>query len=68
MRFPVGACSVVLFAGTYLICYDTLFVVCFFSVVLAVMQFGFAALEVGSIRPKNTKAVLLKNISDAAIG
>lgn len=33
-----------------------------------VMQFGFAALEVGSIRPKNTKAVLLKNISDAAIG
>lgn len=33
-----------------------------------VMQFGFAALEVGSIRPKNTKAVLMKNVLDAAIG
>lgn len=35
---------------------------------MTVMQFGFAALEVGSIRAKNTKAVLLKNTMDAAIG
>lgn len=34
----------------------------------AVMQFGFAALEVGSVRPKNTKAVLMKNVCDASIG
>eukprot|EP00752_Nemacystus_decipiens_P012426 g11008.t1 len=38
------------------------------SIFVFLMQFGFAALEVGSIRPKNTKAVLLKNTSDAAIG
>ena len=34
----------------------------------AVIQVGFAALEVGSVRAKNTKAVLLKNISDSTIG
>lgn len=34
----------------------------------SVMQVGFAALEVGSVRAKNTKAVLLKNISDSTIG
>ncbi|CAM9483938.1 unnamed protein product [Pylaiella littoralis] len=38
------------------------------SIFVFLMQFGFAALEVGSIRSKNTKAVLLKNIGDSAIG
>ncbi|CAN0377265.1 unnamed protein product [Ascophyllum nodosum] len=38
------------------------------SVFVFLMQFGFAALEVGTVRPKNTKAVLLKNIADSAIG
>lgn len=37
-------------------------------VVMTVMQFGFAALEVGSIRSKNTKVVLMKNTMDAALG
>eukprot|EP00904_Undaria_pinnatifida_P003060 jgi/Undpi1/12755/HiC_scaffold_6.g02423.m1 len=32
------------------------------------MQVGFAMLEVGSISPKNTKAVLIKNLTDAALG
>ncbi|CAM9252963.1 unnamed protein product [Phaeothamnion confervicola] len=32
------------------------------------MQVGFAMLEVGSVSPKNTKAVLIKNVGDAAIG
>ncbi|CAM9854619.1 unnamed protein product [Ectocarpus sp. 12 AP-2014] len=46
---------------------DTCFLlVC--AIFVFLMQFGFAALEVGSIRPKNTKAVLLKNTTDAAIG
>ncbi|CAM9152689.1 unnamed protein product [Ascophyllum nodosum] len=35
---------------------------------IQVMQVGFAMLEVGSISPKNTKAVLIKNIIDAALG
>eukprot|EP00752_Nemacystus_decipiens_P003798 g3494.t1 len=32
------------------------------------MQVGFSMLEVGSISPKNTKAVLIKNLTDAALG
>eukprot|EP00903_Cladosiphon_okamuranus_P017514 g16129.t3 len=32
------------------------------------MQVGFSMLEVGSISPKNTKAVLIKNMTDAALG
>merc|ERR1719327_1768837 len=32
------------------------------------MQSGFALLEAGSVRAKNTKNILLKNILDACIG
>eukprot|EP00752_Nemacystus_decipiens_P007497 g6698.t1 len=38
------------------------------AVLVFFMQVGFAMLEVGSVSPKNTKAVLLKNIGDASLG
>ncbi|CAM9543143.1 unnamed protein product [Chrysoparadoxa australica] len=38
------------------------------SVMIFLLQVGFAMLEVGSVSPKNTKAVLIKNIGDAALG
>lgn len=46
---------------------DTLWVlVCAFLVFF--MQAGFAALEAGSVRAKNTKNILLKNVIDACAG
>ncbi|CAM9357568.1 unnamed protein product [Pylaiella littoralis] len=38
------------------------------AVLVFFMQVGFAMLEVGSVSPRNTKAVLLKNIGDASLG
>ncbi|CAM9187200.1 unnamed protein product, partial [Discosporangium mesarthrocarpum] len=38
------------------------------AILVFFMQVGFAMLEVGSVSPKNTKAVLIKNIGDASMG
>ncbi|CAN0291364.1 unnamed protein product [Ectocarpus sp. 6 AP-2014] len=38
------------------------------GILVFLMQVGFSMLEVGSISPKNTKAVLIKNLTDAALG
>lgn len=38
------------------------------SAMIFLMQAGFAFLEAGSVRAKNTSSILLKNIVDAAIG
>ena len=40
----------------------------FGAVLVFLMQAGFALLEVGSVRPKNTKNILVKNTLDASIG
>ena len=38
------------------------------SVMIIMMQIGFAVLEVGSVRQKNTSNILLKNVIDTMAG
>ncbi len=40
----------------------------FGAILVFFMQTGFAMLEVGSVQPKNTKNILIKNVFDASIG
>lgn len=47
--------------------FDTAWII-WCGILVFFMQVGFAMLEVGSISPKNTKAVLIKNLTDAALG